>query len=373
MELREKLVCWVGQLSVAASVLVLPLLGGQVPSERVAAEVRIENSVSLDCPWNSQANTVWCATIPLAWAELKSFLGSDVLLEGECDMLTVLNRDSVERDSIDTDSTYTFAGIWGSPASARVHGELERMFGVVPDLRLLSRPPRIGSLVAFGYMRKSLHFQYLFSEHAAEEEGAIEFSGPDQSVVRVPSFGIRELDSNHLWQAKVASQVRVVRYGGPAEFTVLLRPDSRADEIILAVVQPGATLKKTIRAAMTPDGLAQDLGEGDTFLCPRLDFDVELCLEELLGRGLLNQGFEGWPIEVAAHRVRFSLNGSGADMSSEFDLEILEEKDHTPRRLICDRPFLLLLKKPKANGPYFALWVADPAALLHDPAEERGL
>jgi hypothetical protein len=54
----------------------------------------------------------------------------------------------------------------------------------------------------------------------------------------------------------------------------------------------------------------------------------------------------------------------GADIESEAEVEVTEEveEEHEkpkPKKMIFDKPFLILLKRTDAKNPYFGLWTTN--------------
>ena len=102
----------------------------------------------------------------------------------------------------------------------------------------------------------------------------------------------------------------------------------------------------------------------DRLLIPNILFDVTHHFKELEGRDklLLNPGFGGLWSSTALQQVRFKLDRSGAELSSE------AKHMYAPlnRYFIFDRPFLIVMKKRGAAEPFFVMWV-DNAELLCRP------
>jgi hypothetical protein len=154
-------------------------------------------------------------------------------------------------------------------------------------------------------------------------------------------------------------------YGSAPEiFIIRLESKSADDEIILACVQPEATLLKTIETVSekVEHVSPSPLKTGDVLQIPRLDFDVDHSFRELIGLHLLNQGWEKWFVARATQYISFKLNEKGAVVKSEG--RIVVKKGPQPRRLVFDRPFLIYLKQKGAEYPYLAVWVGNSELLM---------
>ena len=99
-------------------------------------------------------------------------------------------------------------------------------------------------------------------------------------------------------------------------------------------------------------------------LVPNLNWEIRHRCAELEGadKRFRNPGFETYYVETAAQTIRFKLDRSGAELASESKLVVKP----MPTRYVCDRPFLIFLRKRGQECPLFVLWV-DNAELLSQP------
>ena len=81
-----------------------------------------------------------------------------------------------------------------------------------------------------------------------------------------------------------------------------------------------------------------------------------------MDKRFLNAGFEGYYIAKAMQTIRFKLDRSGAELASEAQMPCKPMATH----FVCDRPFLIFVKKRGAERPFFVMWV-DNAELLCKP------
>ena len=100
-------------------------------------------------------------------------------------------------------------------------------------------------------------------------------------------------------------------------------------------------------------------------LVPNLNWELQHSFSELEGtdKRLLNPGFEEYSFAKVMQTIRFKLDRSGAELASETQMVCKPMATH----FICDRPFLIVVKKRAgAEHPFFAMWV-DNAELLCKP------
>jgi hypothetical protein len=145
------------------------------------------------------------------------------------------------------------------------------------------------------------------------------------------------------------------------------------NQIVVACVPPKATLRETLddvekrthEYARKPDQeYLRRFGIRDVLLVPNLNWELRRRFAELEGRDkrFLNAGFSDFYIREAMQTIRFKLDRSGAELSSESKLYCMPDATH----FILDRPFLIVVKKRGAERPFFAMWV-DNAELLCKP------
>ena len=72
-------------------------------------------------------------------------------------------------------------------------------------------------------------------------------------------------------------------------------------------------------------------------------------------------GYKAWT-KAAMQTIRFRLDRSGAELASEAQMPCKPSATH----FVCDRPFLIVVKKRGAEHPFFVMWV-DNAELLCKP------
>ena len=75
-------------------------------------------------------------------------------------------------------------------------------------------------------------------------------------------------------------------------------------------------------------------------------------------------------IELAWQRTAFILDESGAEIESEAEAatEAIEEEYEKPKpkKMIFDKPFLILLKRTDAKNPYFGLWITNTELMMKE-------
>lgn len=328
---------------------------------------------TLDTPTPADRSAVWCATFQVAWNRLKAeVIRDNVRVQGAEEIANRLNEaPSIEKDLPDG-SWYAAAGYVDDGVLDRIRRDLEQRF---PGTSPPEVPKGSNSVVAFGHLEVVVPFSRAFfngREPLVFKCGA----GPE---FRVQSFGIGSEHSNRY--AELRSQVAVLyarmddmdsRRGAvprPVEFIIDPCATSAPSQIVLACVEPSASLAETVahveaavRSGAEDRRLRPRFGSADGLAIPRIAFDMVHRFQELEGRDrlLLNAALEGRCIATAVQTVQFRLERNGAAIRS--DAQLVSPALATDYSF--DRPFLVYVKRRGSAQPYFAMWVSDADLLF---------
>ncbi len=311
-------------------------------------------------------NVVWCGTLQLAWNRL----GKDVLhqpprVRGAEAVVSRLNQAQLKEDDLPPDSYLATAGFAKDGIVEKVKSEMMRRFHKEVEID----PMEPDHILAYAYLETNAAFTIPFFEN----RGRFRFRDSAGQETRVSSFGITG-DHEYAYE-KLRKQVDVLyelrSKTNPREleeFVVDLCRDSSPNQILVACVPPKATLLEIlgdIEKKTQPDAeYRRKFGIVDVLLVPNLNWEVQHQFAELEGRDkpFLNAGFNGYYIAKAMQTIRFKLDRTGAELASE--AETLCKP--SPTYFVCDRPFLIVVKKRGAERPFFVMWV-DNAELLSKP------
>lgn len=297
-------------------------------------------------------NVLWCSTFQLAWNVLCDQTGGTVQMTPTPAIAPILNKKTASKADLDEDSYVAMAGLADEGICQDIRQELARKFEGRASPELLDATPPM-AWVAYAYLFKELPFRWAFTRFNSH----VDFGGR-----RVDWFGFH-FDGNSD-EVKMATQVAVLDYKDDDDLIVELKTQAQEDRLILAKVQPQASLGETIgvveeRIARAKPTQIQDM---ETLLVPVLDFDILRRYRELEGRPIrtADEDLYRGSIIVAAQSIRFRLDERGAVLKSEGWAALGE----TPRRFVFDKPFLILMKRREAKHPYFALWVGNAELLV---------
>lgn len=327
----------------------------------------------LDVPLGSGRNVVYCSTIQIVWDNLRDTFEVDSLQFAEARPLaTKLNAERFPRGALSSECYVALAGRSADGIRNRFVAARQEKF---PNAALPAPQPVTGlALEAYCYLQKRLPFRVKFQRL----DDPLPFQAPE-GVRPVRSWGLPAEPEVPLARPESGtlenprSQVTILDYVDDQDF--VLEVKTLSDPIVLAKVTPQATLAETWRVVAErvrlrrTRGLRAGLFHNEPFVVPQVALFVERDYGELTGTLVENVG-GGLPLAVAKQYIRFQLDESGARLESEAIAQLVGIDDdpdrppERPRQFVFDRPFLLALRQPKAEVPYFVLWVGNTELLI---------
>jgi RNA polymerase sigma factor (sigma-70 family) len=323
-------------------------------------------AATLDTALAPHRNLLFCASAPLAWAELRELAGGPVRLDTQPAVVDALNASAFPAQAIDERSWVAGAGFTDDGTVERLQDELVREFGEGRDpvLDALVAEAGPGQVLSYAFLYKQLAWRVEFEELAEplpfrwRDPGA----DPVERETPVSAFGIAEFDgASREWHKRLGRQVHVWEENGA--FAVQLSSEGLSDRVLLAAVEPAETLAATVdRALALASGTGKRLRQDDSLRVPVVDLDLFHDWSEIHGM-FENESLAGRNLSIALQTIRFRLDHRGALLKSRFAVAGAEsEHAPEPRRLHFDRPFLILMRENE-KAPYFAMWVAHPELL----------
>jgi hypothetical protein len=319
---------------------------------------------TLDTPMPEGKNVIWCASFQIAWNEFRDdVIGEPVKIEGAQDIADRLNASTITADVLEPDDYYAKAGQVKAGVVEEIRRDMAAQFPNVTIAEFHVEDPLLVA-VMYGYLAANVKFTIPFYEN----QGEFLFGG-----VPVSSFGISRKDRRA--PDDLREQIEVLYYSGDPgdstqpedEFAVDPCRHSRPYQLILARIAPKASLAETLSDLDAKLAGSETSGflDNEVLLIPSMHWRTThrfLDLEDLF---LKNEGHTDTWLEDLYQRIDFRLDRSGADVKSE-SWGSQKKSACGDRRLIFDRPFLIVMKKRGAERPFFVMWV-DNAELLCKP------
>jgi hypothetical protein len=319
-----------------------------------------------DVPLVQNQNYLWCGTLQLAWNKAIDLVGEKLHFVNQPPVVELLNQESFTGADLDAASYVAVADFERNNVEDEIRAALEKTFqGAASPELIPAKPEHPGpdDFVAYSYLYKNLAFAKPF-----EKNDSIDFEGK-----RVENFGF-----TRNWKTispGVFDQVSLYDYKSEDDFIIKLKTKSPEDELILAKVQPGFSLKATIASVLKrlTGSESIPLGDRPILAVPKLNFDLRGDFQEL--EGLVLQPSPTAKIKSslvlskAEQLIRFQLNEAGAILKSEAVIVLMttsihEEPPPPKHIMIFNHPFLILLKRTNSAQPYFAMWVGNASLLV---------
>jgi len=319
-----------------------------------------------DSPVVAGETSVYCATIQLAWDQLRPAASQPVMVTTGTSITDALNSNPFPMDALSRDDYFAGVSRLDPNSSGTLFDDFRKRFPNAP-VEMLGNPSGVTGTRILTYLQKSLPFLEAlqrFPKPFSFQHG--------EEISNVHSFGAppgSETDDKPVF----TDIVEVCDFVSREDFVVRLKTDSaRSDEIILARIKPEATLRKTwhtvadrIQKPMAPK-VVRDLRRMDHLQIPIISFGVTSPLGDLIGLGIPTSTNPDRFIADARQTMRFRLDEYGAELIADTQMVIGDfgEDDPPfdplkPRELIFDGPFLLALKEKPASVPYFLAWIGN--------------
>ena len=287
----------------------------------------LEHKISKD------KNSVYCATLLFAWDEVRKQINSPLTISDEYFDLNILNQSTSFENVLKNDEY-------------KVSGEVD------------------GDLIkARAEFNKSLPFKLKLQSF----NNKLTFDGQ-----KVFSFGVNGYDSYD--QLKI---VKIIYYKNDNNFIIKLLPKDKEHEIILfktdqsfnSIAEMTSEVEK-----LTEIGKTEKKNEKinwkyyydseDEVIIPKFNFNIETNYTSL-ERNRFSSNKQNFQIESTWQRTALILDEIGAEIESEAEIavateEVEEEYEKPkPKKMIFDKPFLILLKRTDTKNPYFGLWTTN--------------
>ena len=326
--------------------LILTILFG-CKNDREFSEVRklseFENTQfnpTLEHKISKDKNSVYCATLLFAWDEIRKQINLPLTISDDYFDLTLLNQSTTFKDVLKSNE-YS--------ASGQVDGDL---------------------ITARAEFNKSLPFELKLQSF----KNQLTFDGQ-----KVASFGVSGYDSY-----EQLSIVKIMYYKNDNNFIIKLLPKEKGHEIILfkteqdfnSIAEMTSEIEKLTKIRNTEiknenTSWKYYYSKEDIVIIPKFNFNIETNYKTIEGNRF-SANKQSFQIERAWQRTAFILDESGAKIESEAEIVLetaaMEEEFEKPKpkKMVFDKPFLILLKRTVTKNPYFGLWTTNTELMIKE-------
>lgn len=214
---------------------------------------------------------------------------------------------------------------------------------------------------AFIRVKSEFNKSLPFSEEFTRNNINLKFSDSQE----VESFGC------NYCKRKTKNQIKVIHFKNQKDFAIKILPKDETNEILLySPNNTRSTLgeyyddlrKKMSKEKNDKNWWRYSYLEEDIFEAPIIEFNIETDIEELKGSRLKSE-IDSIEIEEVKQRIALIFDEKGAEIESEAIISVkatdAEMDKPIPKKLIFDKPFLLVFKKKEVENPYFLAWVSN--------------
>lgn len=340
-------------VSLLASLL---MFGGLSANAFGKKEVTMDLIPTMKAPSQAQ-NRIWVGTFQLAWNELMdNFTKGPVIFEGvESPLVEELNKQSFNSSLLSDNSYYSIFGETSPELKAEIEQAIKEKFNETSDvLDSVDWTKEDGKYTAYAMLKKDFKFIKAFSKLNKERFG--------KNREKVQFFGIDEKSD-----ADLDNTVNVLFYNSKKDFALAIRTEDK-DVVYLYRTNDDKTFDKLYSDMFMKKAAyegSSDFKEKDEFKAPNIDMYKMQTFKELEGKRIKDTNIE---IGTALETVQFKMDNEGVKLKSEAIImtkmcALLPDEDLKPRKFYFDDTFVMFLQEADQNKPYFAMRVADVAAL----------
>ena len=288
----------------------------------------------------ADSNTVYCATLLFAWDEARKHIGTALSIPERYQDLRLLNASTSFRNVLKSNEYTAIGTVDGDYIYA--HAEFKKS-------------------LPFDYQLRKLEHRLTFAKQ------------------KVAAFGVMGDDNDDL-----TNIVKILYYKNDNNFIIKLKPSDKEHDIVL--FKTSKTYSTIAEMAAAADSLTK-IGQkerkiqnlrwkyqflsDDEVVIPDIDFDISTNFNKLIGN-IFHANSLDYEILQAWQRTAFKLNETGAEIKSEAKVAIfcLEDEEETtkptPKKMIFDKPFFLMLRRTDAQHPYFVLHAVNAELMVKE-------
>lgn len=223
-----------------------------------------------------------------------------------------------------------------------------------------------GAITATAFFNTTLPFERKMQELTSP----IRFDSAD-----IAAFGMKRFDKD------LVKFTSIVYYKDDDHFIVKLSPEDKQREIMLVKgLERFGNLLEGVKATDSLITLAQKeqtdstkvwkhvFDHSDELAIPVIKFNIAAHYKSLEGQQFTTGDKKQYRINEAWQRTGFILNANGAVVESQAAVVVdsvgrPEDMVH-PKKLILDKPFLIIIKRIDKTNPYFVMKVANAELLM---------
>jgi len=317
------------------------------PSNNKYTYVKTSVTPIRDAEIDTINNLVYCASFEISWNILKEeIIKEKIVLDEQVNWVNYLNVQT-KNNSINPENIYTLIDFGKNINLTSVKSELKEKFKIEFNQNIELADTDIFSFV---YLNKEIEFYSELSDYFGKER--LMFNDTNG----VDFFGLKFGWANPVYK----ENLRIYDYKNENDFIFQIGAKNGNDEIFLAKITPEETLEQTYTAVINRVNKSKVdlLGDDEQVRIPYINLNIEKEYREVEGAKIKNEDFNNYSIGKAIQIIDFKLNEQGISLTSIAENVMYEcDLENEPRKLIFNKPFLIILKEKDKDEPYFLMWI----------------
>lgn len=293
-------------------------------------------------------NYIWAIGMQLAWNDLcENVINAKVKISTDNSagktLFEQFNKRKFSRKALSENNYFVKSG-FGQETVDQIREKLREKFQArtTDSLSAISLLP--SDLICFSYLSKNFRHK-------------VDFKEIEMTFRSTPVKGFTIANDQN-------SGVKLIDYDDDDNFVIGLASRDELDEIYFIKGNDGASMDEILhflRDATVSRGYP--IHKLDVLQIPNVKIDYHRGYKELIGAELINRKIKPLYIAQMTEQIKLSINYQGAVMENEAMMLLTRGGRPTPKQLILDKPFWLIMKEANKKQPYLILRVENTKVL----------
>jgi len=292
---------------------------------------------TLESPISENKNVIYTPTFLFAWDKIKNEINSSIILDSTNSQdFKLLNNSILHQGSLGDDEY--FAEVETVDGAVTVKAFFKKTLQFEEKMEVLDEP------IDFGTTKVSAFGMFYYNESLIKFTQIVYYKDDDNFILRlVPK------DTQH----------EIILAKGLGEYETL----KDAVELCNGLIAKGKQEQADARSIWK-----YQIVQKDIFAIPSIIFNISTHYQNIEGQNFSTIESRRYSVETAYQRTGFIFNENGAVIDDQVaavaDSASVEPIITHPKKMIFDKPFLIMIKHVGKTNPYFILKVTNAELLI---------
>lgn len=293
-------------------------------------------------------NYIWAIGMQLAWNDLCEHVINakiDISTDNSAGkaLFKQFNKKKFTRKALSENDYFVKSG-FGQETINQIREKLREKFQARTTDSLSAITLFPSDLICFSYLAKSFRHK-------------VDFKEIEMTFRSTPVKGFTIANDQN-------SGAKLIDYDDDDNFVIGLASRDELDEIYLIKGNDGASMDEILHFLQGTTVIrGRSIHRVDVLQIPNVKVDFHRDYTELIGAELINRKIKPLYIAQMTEQVKLSMNYQGAIMENEAMMLLTRSGPPTPKQLIFDKPFWLIMKEANKKQPYLILRVENTRIL----------